>query len=358
MAGRRRERAARLIAACCVAVAGSGVLAGCSDADPPSGPALAARFLDRYVSSDGRVLRRDQGGDIVSEGEAYAMVLAEIAGRSTTVRTVWRWTSSHLRRPDGLLSWHADASGHVLDPQSAGDADVLAAWALVAYRGPGQTALQTAGRRLAAAVLAHETVAVGDRRLLAAGPWAVDATPPVVNPSYWMPSVFRSLADETGSQAWNQLADDAVAVLSRLTYDGMRLPPDWAVADGGRVVPSGPPGGGGGEPQFGPDAERLPVWLAVDCTSAGRSLAAEWWRLVDDDSAALARALDGSVENADQVPLAEVAAAAGADAAGHEDTSGAAMRAALDRARAHPTYYGDAWVALGSTLLQDRGPVC
>ena len=52
----------------------------------------AAQFIDRYVTSDGRVIRHDQGGDIVSEGQAYGMLIAEIADRPELVRTIWSWT--------------------------------------------------------------------------------------------------------------------------------------------------------------------------------------------------------------------------------------------------------------------------
>jgi endoglucanase len=33
-------------------------------------------FLDHYVEGDGRVVRRDEGGDVVSEGQAYGMLIA------------------------------------------------------------------------------------------------------------------------------------------------------------------------------------------------------------------------------------------------------------------------------------------
>ena len=43
------------------------------------------RFLDAYVDPDGRVVRRDQGGDTVSEGQAYALLLATAVGDEATV---------------------------------------------------------------------------------------------------------------------------------------------------------------------------------------------------------------------------------------------------------------------------------
>src|SRR6266545_2779995 len=90
----------------------------------------ADRFLDHYMEPDGRVVRRDQGGDTVSEGQAYAMLITVATGDRARFARVWTWTAQHLQRPDGLLSWHW-ADGHVVDPEAAADADLDAARALV-----------------------------------------------------------------------------------------------------------------------------------------------------------------------------------------------------------------------------------
>ena len=103
------------------------------------------------------MIRHDQGGDIVSEGQAYGMLIAELAGDSATTQRIWSWTQQHLQRPDGLLSYHANGDGAVLDPQSASDADTLIAFALLRYSGADSDSLHAAGKQVAAAVLAHET---------------------------------------------------------------------------------------------------------------------------------------------------------------------------------------------------------
>jgi endo-1,4-beta-D-glucanase Y len=75
----------------------------------PNAEALARvaadRFLDRYMDPDGRVVRRDQGGDTVSEGQAYAMLLAVAIGDQPRFEQAWNWAKVHLQREDGLLSW-------------------------------------------------------------------------------------------------------------------------------------------------------------------------------------------------------------------------------------------------------------
>jgi endoglucanase len=116
----------------------------------PATLTAADRFLGRYVTSDGRVIRQNQGGDIVSQGQAYAMLIAELAGRPALARTVWSWTAESLGNSDGLFASHANGSGRVEDPHSATDADILIAYALLRYAGPGQSVLRREGRRIVA----------------------------------------------------------------------------------------------------------------------------------------------------------------------------------------------------------------
>lgn len=58
---------------------------GSEEADPVTSAneqavAASEAFLKRYVDPDGRVVRRDRGGDTVSEGQAYAMLVAVATG--------------------------------------------------------------------------------------------------------------------------------------------------------------------------------------------------------------------------------------------------------------------------------------
>ena len=95
---------------------GSSAAAPTPGARPGPPPPAVSRFLAAYVRPDGRVWRPDQGGDTVSEGQAYGLLLAEAAGRDDLFGQIWYWTQAHLQRPDGLFAWHADAAGHILDP--------------------------------------------------------------------------------------------------------------------------------------------------------------------------------------------------------------------------------------------------
>jgi endoglucanase len=320
----------------------------------------ATRFLNRYVTADGRVIRHDQGGDIVSEGQAYGMLIAEIANRPEVADTIWRWTAQHLRRADGLLAFHATGAGVVEDSQSAADADVLAAYALLRFRGPGAAQLRQTGRQLASAVLGIESIQVDGAPVLVAGPWAKSGTPPVVNPSYWMPSVFTALARYTRDDRWSAAATEATRLLAGLTTNGATLPPDWARLMAGRVVASGAPDGSA-PVQYGLDAARLPLWYAAGCAADERALAADWWTHVlsqDDRSSFLALGLTGGPINRETNPVPLLAGGAAAATAGDARASGTLRRRAADQSRAAPTYYGDAWVALAGALADGSLAPC
>lgn len=324
--------------------------AGCDDGSAGSGDAsatsAAGSFVDRYVSTDGRVLRRDQGGDTVSEGQAYGMLLAEVAGREDVVRRIWGWTKQHMQRDDGLLGWHADSSGKVVDWSAASDADTLAAFALLRYGGPGSDALHADGRVMARAVLDHEAVTTQAGLVPAAGDWATGAAP-VVDPSYWMPWVARSIASMTGDDRWSQAAGAMETLLA-----GPGLPPDWASVRGGTLTPAGA-GGGSGTPQYGPDAQRLPIFLAAG-GDAERRLAASWWDSLRNDPAAGVRSVDGAVVDRGATPTSAMAAAAAARAAGDTSAADRLTDQAVTSAKDGPTYYGDACVALGLALAQGK----
>src|SRR6516225_461890 len=85
---------------------GSSRSSSAASASPSGGSAVAAArsFLRQYVDPDGRVVRRDQGNDTVSEGQAYALLLADAAGDQATFARVWSWTRGHLQEPNGLFA--------------------------------------------------------------------------------------------------------------------------------------------------------------------------------------------------------------------------------------------------------------
>ena len=323
-------------------------VAGTGDED--AAVAAARRFIDTYVDPDGRVVRRDQGNDTVSEGQAYALLLAAAIGDDATVDRVWAWSAANLQRPDGLLAWHHDGNV-VLDDESAPDAEVDAIRGLLlASDISGDARDQAAGRMmdaLAERLVVASPASVGS--VLSPGEWAIDRQ--ISNPSYFSPRTVELLADLEPDGPWRELLVGSRAELDTLTESGHRLPPDWSSWTEGAAIPVGGPSGDG-RPQFSWDAARVPIRLAESCDPVDRGLAAGWFPTLRTRPEAIVRGLDGEVLTNDEHPVALVAAAASAHAAGDTASRDQLLDDAERLEQQRPSYYGAAWVALGRVLLQ------
>lgn len=356
-----------LVAVTAVAVVVAGRMSGSGDTSlpgdgstaSPAGPeeaarAAARRFLDGYVDDSGRVVRHDQGGDTVSEGQAYAMLAAVAVGDGEVFQRIWDWTRRTIQRDDGLLAYRwADES--VADGQPAADADLDAARALLlAAERFGDAGYRREAGRVAAAILARETSTAAGIPVLLPGPWADTPAPVVINPSYLSPRAFGLLARSGIPGRWQALRDSGYGIVDALTADGGSLPPDWAESDGsGQPQPAGAPGTDQ-RPRYGYEAARVPIRMAADCEQRGRDLAARLWPLLEehaDGGLSDVHDLDGSPAGGPPHPVSLVAAAAAAQAAGEDGRADTLLQQAEELDRSQPTYYGAAWIALGRVLL-------
>lgn len=362
-----------LVAILALALVGVAVLfaLGCGGGDDSSsdssGPkpdrkvdAAARRFLDTYVTDEGRVQRADQGGDTVGEGQAYGMLIAAAIGDEQRFDAIWDWTKVNLRRPDGLISflWR---DGRVEDPEAASDADVDAARALLAaacrFKRP---ALRKEALELGRAILANETASFQGAPVLVAGPWA-RKDPITLNPSYFSPATFAALGTASRDGQWGSLSASARSVSEILMPAEGRLPPDWADVQGGKPVPIGTPADPQGTPTYGFDAARTLVRFAEDPDPAGQRIAARAWPAFEGRKPAdipVEHDLDGQPTGATQHPMALVAAAGAAQAAGDASASSRLLDAAEALDKQAPTYYGAAWVALGRIMLNSNALDC
>jgi endo-1,4-beta-D-glucanase Y len=358
---RRRARAAVVVAVLMLS-AWLGWVAGQSPDQQMAATFLpAASFLHTYVEPDGRVNRPDQGNDTVSEGQAYGLLLAETMGQDSQFHQIWQWTRVHLQLSDGLFAWHANAAGRILSPAPASDADLLIAWALLRYEGPGSAVFHSDGLRVANAVLAYEvTTGAGGMPILTAGPWAT-GRPATLDPSYWSLPALTGLAQLTGNREWQRLADSALVLTRQLTNGGRLLPPNWAELTTTthralRVLPEVAPNANGTEPeaQYGLDSQRTVAWFAASCNPQARALAARWWKLLRPSvrDGALALRLNGTVVTPTPGVLPLVAAASAAHAAGAKAASLRLLGQAVVVQRLYPGYYGGAWAAFGPVLIR------
>ena len=296
-----RERRRRPVLTLVVALVGV-LVAGCASnhagdvttSDDPVAAATATgqAFLESYVDGDGRVVRRDEGGDTVSEGQAYGMLIAVALGDRQRFDVVWTWTREHLQRPDGLLSWRW-ADGAVVEKDTVRATPTSTPpvhWSSPGSGSPTPSSRPQAGSWRRRFCRPRETVAVGTTllpadtvvpapgaavdgsgRVLTAGTWT-STTPAAVNPGYFSPRGEQVLAAAAGDPRWAEMSRTQRVVSWQLIGTGL-LPPDWAGIDtAGTATPQ--PGPAGHAPRFGLDAARVPIRMAQSCDPADRAVAA------------------------------------------------------------------------------------
>ena len=312
-------------------------------------------FLSGYVESDGRVTRHDEGGDTVSEGQAYAMLVAAALNDQQHFTTVWAWTKRNLAREDGLLAWRWK-DGQVVDNASASDADVDAARALViAAAAFGDDQLKADGVRLGTAVLDKETVMTKVGRVQVAGSWA-NHPPYAYNPSYTSPAANALLAGATDDERWAELDLGTRAVTTAL-LNRADLPPDWAqVHPDGRIdAMPGAPGRADEGVRYGYDATRMPIRFAESCRPADVALAGRLTPALDRSMGDPAvRDLGGAPVLNEESVVAAAAKAAALAAAGQTARADSQLLSADHLQQVKPTYYGAAWNALARLILSGR----
>lgn len=327
-----------------------------------SATAIGKAFLARYVQSTGsekgRVVRRDQGGDSVSEGQGYGMLIAVGVGDEKTFKSIWSWTKSNLQRSDGLMAWEWK-NGRVIDDEPASDADLDITHALVLagtrFHDPSLT---TAGTTLARHIMNDLTVTTPDGLVLLPGLWAKQSGgtegPWSYDASYAAPATFSMLATATKDPRWEKLATGSRKVTTRI-LQSTALPSDWAqIKPDGSVVPLPNATGTAGTVMYGYDAARVALRYSASCSPADVALAARMAApLAGKNPLPMELDLGGTPLNQDQSPVGYAARAAARASSG--DTQGARDDlAAADRlAQTTPTYYGAAWDAMAALQLEN-----
>ena len=312
---------------------------------------LGEQFLDDWVQN-GRVVRLDQGGDTVSEGQSYGMLISLGVRDKKAFTAIWNWTKENLQRPDELFSWRWQ-NGAVVDDQPASDADLEIARALLlagkAFHESGWTAQ---GRAIANAVANDLTVDTGAGRILLPGLWAAGAGPYSYNPSYAAPEAIAQIASATNDRRWAELEVGTRAVADELPQKS-HLPPDWAqVEPDGSVNDLPGPTGEGPSVRYSFDATRFPINAASSCNAGDVAMAAGIASTLGSrDPLPVDLDLGGSPLDSVHNPVAYLARASARAAQGKRASALADIRRADSLDRTDQTYYGAAWAALAPLLI-------
>ncbi len=230
----------------------------------PSSVDLWNAYKQRFISGDGRLIDDLAGGVSHSEGQGYAMLLAEFADDRQTLDRLWSWTQTNLEiRGDGLAAWrwrpHDDP--HVLDENNATDGDLLIAWALAeAGQRWNDRGYTRAAAKIARAIGSKLTFRSALGAMLRPGVTGFGPNDrddgPVVNLSYWVFPAFDALERVAPDVDWPALRQSGLALLDAAKFGPAKLPSDWiALSEGVRPA-------GGFPDRFGYDAVRVPLYLA------------------------------------------------------------------------------------------------
>lgn len=216
-----------------------------------------------HVSSSGRVIDRPQDNISHSEGQGYAMLIAEALGDREGFERLLAWTRANLavRDGDALLAWrwHPGEGGRVTDMNNASDGDLFVAWALVrAADRFEEPAFLDAARDIAADLVRlclRPCPGRGECELLLPGATGFeDDAGVVINPAYYMPRALAELGAATGETALIRCAADGNALLSQLAR--RHLVPDWVHVSSDGFAPVE-----GKSHDFGYEAMRVPLYL-------------------------------------------------------------------------------------------------
>jgi endoglucanase len=240
------------------------LVAACKRPSVKLDPRLWESYRSRFLSTEGRVIDRDNDpkGITHTEGQGYGMLLAEAAGDRDHFDLMWRWTQSHLRRPDGLFSWKFAACGAqgdcVADKNDAADGDILIAWALLRAGQSWRRSDYAAAASDIATAVSHKLIVVlgKDTLLLPAVDGFSDKTGVVVNLSYWLFPAFNAFTATYKDPLWQQLSDSGLALMGRARFGKWQLPPDWLRVEGDTLRPAD-----GFPPRYSYDAVRVPLYL-------------------------------------------------------------------------------------------------
>lgn len=202
------------------------------------------RYVAHFVSADGRVVDRGAGDRTTSEGQAYALFFALVAGDQALFERLLAWTRDNLAQGDlaarlPAWKWGRDAQGRwrVLDANSASDADLWLGYALLEagrlWSDPRYRALGEAVAARAARAEVADLPGLGPTLLPAPRGFEVERGAAWrLNPSYSPPQLLRRFAALRVPGPWAAVLRSSARVVAESARGGFA--PDWALYRAGQ----------------------------------------------------------------------------------------------------------------------------
>ncbi len=198
-------------------------------------PVLWTGYAGRFMDDQVRVIDRDAGDRSTSEAQAYAMFFALVANDRPRFDGLLGWTERNLasgnlqlKLPAWLWGRGSDNQWTVLDPNSASDADVWMAYALLeAGRAWNESRYTSLGRAMANHIASNETAELPNfgMVLLPGAKGFRQADGYRLNISYLPLQLFVRLAQLDSGGPWRQIADRIPALVRHSAPNGYVT--DW-----------------------------------------------------------------------------------------------------------------------------------
>jgi endo-1,4-beta-D-glucanase Y len=206
---------------------------GCKAEPWPLWEQYAAKYVDK---DSGRVIDNQAGGRTTSEGQAYAMFFALVAGDRTRFDKLLHWTEDNLAGGDmtaHLPAWEwgkaADGSWKVMDANSATDADLWMSYTLVQAGKLWNDARYKNMGEFMAKRIAHDEVTViptiGPVLMPGGNGFHPDATTWILNPSYEPLPLIEQMATIQPDGPWSAMVEALPKFLTAASAGGFVM--DW-----------------------------------------------------------------------------------------------------------------------------------
>jgi endoglucanase len=284
-----RRTVLKAMAGFALGAAGASASAAPSDCGQADWPAWQA-WASAHVQPDGRVLHSSLlPNHTTSEGQSYNLLLSLIANDAQRFEQIWSWTRDNMmaadaanRLPGWLWGQGADGKWQLQDANSASDADLWIAYALLeAARLWKRPTYRSDALRLLDSIEARLVVDLpGLGKMVLPGPQGFSQRNQAwtLNPSYLPLPLLRRLHKERPKGPWQQIAGNTVRMIQATSPKGYVA--DWV----GYKMSSVSAGQFMVDPAKGElgsyDAIRVYLWAGMTSPR-------------DPDAAALLAALDG-----------------------------------------------------------------
>lgn len=192
---------------------------------------IYSQALNSYTTNQGaggylRINRPENNNDTISEGQAYGMLISASLHDKKTFEMLWQYSQAHFNQ-HGLMAWHIDSSGEILDQTSATDADEDMAYALIiadnTWGGYKNQAVQLIQN------IRNYEIEPGTLVVKPGDNWGGSSA---LSVSYFAPAYYKVFAAYTQDNTWLSISDKSYSILALATESNTGLIPDWCDANG------------------------------------------------------------------------------------------------------------------------------